>query len=207
MFKKITLIGMLILAGCSQQISTNTTDVSTPKAVNPDPNHTHADFAIFIDGKQLDFSDPEYMADLPTEIDHSDHGHTHDTLHLHDEVATVIHRHKPGQSFGEFLNSIGIQLTTSCITLADQTQFCTNNENILTMVINNAHMPVDPNYVFVDEDQILLTYNKVNSNWVDEWNQLTDDSCLYSKTCPERGEPPVENCIADPEVPCLAPLE
>ena len=51
---------------------------------------------------------------------------------------------------------------------------------------------------------------KVNSKkipLVGELQEMTDDACKYSKTCPWRGEPPAESCIADPAVPCTAPLD
>ena len=43
-----------------------------PPPVNPDPNHTHADFAVFVDGAQLDFSGDEFMSGLSTDADHDD---------------------------------------------------------------------------------------------------------------------------------------
>ena len=55
--------------------------------------------------------------------------------------------------------------------------------------------------------QILLTYQNEDEasmeRITEQKEEMTDDACLYSKTCPWRGEPPAENCIADPEVPCV----
>ena len=58
-------------------------------------------------------------------------------------------------------------------------------------------------YVFADEDKILITTAVDDTELQKELKLLTDDACLYSQTCPERGEPPTENCIADPAVPCI----
>lgn len=103
----------LLLASCAH----------TP-AKNPDPNHTHADFAVWIDGKQLDFSGPEYMEkDLaPAELEALKHAtgaltdHSVENLqkylHLHDGNGHVIHRHKPGLTVLDFFRSLGIKIRT-----------------------------------------------------------------------------------------------
>ena len=75
------------------------------------------------------------------------------------------------------------------------------------MWVNGAQMEFDLQYVFKDMDQVLLTNSTGSAQVLYEVEQLTDDACRYSKTCPWKGEPPAENCIADPEVPCVAPLE
>jgi hypothetical protein len=64
----------------------------------------------------------------------------------------------------------------------------------------------DTAYVFEDGDQILVYFNE---NGADDAEiaaaqaKMTDDACKYSKTCPWKGTPPTENCIADPTVPCI----
>ena len=63
-------------------------------------------------------------------------------------------------------------------------------------------MPV-PEYVFNDVDMIFLTDSTDETVIQNQLSQLTDDACLYSRTCPWRGDPPTENCIADPSVPCV----
>src|SRR6185436_13173367 len=38
----------------------------TRPAVNPDPNHNHADFAVYISGQKVDFSKSQYMSGSST---------------------------------------------------------------------------------------------------------------------------------------------
>jgi nitrite reductase (NO-forming) len=191
-------VGELIIEGKERS------DLLRGIARNPDPNHTHADFAIVVRGEKLDFSDARFMAG---EEGHEEHNHTHDTMHLHDAVGGVIHRHKPGQSFGDFLSSIGFTLSATCLERDTEETICNEDDATWSMYVNGEKVNVDSGYVFEDEDQILLTYGSSDADIKEQLLQLTDDSCLYSKTCPGRGEPPAENCIADPEVPCVLPLE
>lgn len=180
---------VLLLAGCRFWLPET--------APNPDLNHTHADFAVFIDGEKLDFSSEKYMS--------TEQKHLSQYLHLHDGIGTVIHRHKPGLTLGEFISSLGLTMAKDCVTLETKEQLCNNGKKRWTMVVNGGRRIVDPSYVFEDTDKILLSYSASDTLWESEWQQVTDDACLYSQTCPRRGRPPAENCIADPTVPCMAP--
>ncbi len=166
-------------------------------AINPDPSHTHADVALFIDGKQLDLSDGKYMSNEQKAL--------HPFFHLHDGNGSVIHRHKPGIAIGELLSSLGITMTEKCVTLDDGREVCADGKRSWTMIVNGEPRFPDPLYDFRDTDKILFSYGAGATEWEAQWQEMTDDACLYSKTCPWRGKPPTENCIADPTVPCMAP--
>ena len=213
----------LLLLGAVLSVIIIFTPTRDPHTVaNPDPNHTHADFAVWVLGKKLDFSDAHYMSGSSTDE------HTHDEegeylnqyLHLHDGNGHVLHGHKPGLTIGEYFASLGLPMTGNCFSL-DEFQFssldsgivasyaltrelCTNGKFHWQMIVNGQERPFDPSYTFGDLDQILLLY-QAGDTWDAEWKQMTDDACLYSKRCPWRGEPPTENCIADPAVPCTVP--
>ena len=220
----LAFIGIAILVGAFLFMR------QTAPAVNPDPNHTHADFAVWVNGTKLDFSDEEYMSAPPPSaaslIVPSAHAHGDEEegptlpgrefLHLHGDIGHVIHRHKPGLTLGDFFTSIGFIMTRTCFTL-DQHQFealgaawvessgkrelCNTEQFHWTFVVNSQERPMDPAYVMQDLDKILLSYGP-GEQWRNEWKQMTDDACLYSKTCPWKGEPPAEGCVADPTVPC-----
>lgn len=175
---------------------------------NPDPNHTHTDFRVMLDGVQIDFSGPEFMSVPPVEGERYEGGAMRQYLHLHDGIGHVIHRHKPGLTFQDFFDSISVGFTDDCILYSeplDRDMQC--SEHPWRMVVNGQERPFSLNYDFVDGDRILLTTAIDQEQFVAEWMVVTDLACLYSRTCPERGDPPAENCIADPEVPCVAPIE
>src|SRR3989338_5565935 len=174
---------------------------------NPDPNHTHADFAIYIEGEKMDFTDPKYMSGLSTDDtthDEEEEYH-HPYLHLHDEIGHVIHSHKPELMIGDFLKSIGFAMTEQCLTLDTKVMICPEEAKHWEMYVNGGELPFDPTYVFTDMDKILLTYGSDAEEVKRELQEMTDDACKYSKTCPWKGDPPTENCLADPEVPCVVP--
>jgi len=183
---------------------------------NPDPNHTHADFAIWIGGQPLDFSDAKYMSGSSTdESTHPTDG-ARKYLHLHDGNGDIIHRHKPGLTFGDFLRS-NLQLDMmgtvpnggSCLRNASDAdtppgtclggllRFFVNGKEILAQDLTAIDR-----YDFADGDQLLLTDATDAIEIRRELKAVTDEACRYSQTCPGRGKPPVENCISDPAIPC-----
>jgi hypothetical protein len=173
-------------------------------SLNPDPNHTHADFAIWINNTQVDYSGDEYMSGLSTDdaTHDEEEEYKHKHLHLHDNVGHVIHRHKPGLVLNDFLRSLGILHAENCLAVQN-TSYCDNWQ----MFVNGMKVTFDPMYEFADLDKVLLTFNANEQQLAAQLEALTDDACLYSKACPWRGDPPAENCVADPEVPCVAPLD
>lgn len=177
-----------------------------PFVQNPDPNHTHADFAIWVNGEQLDFSGPEFMSGLSTdETTHDEESEVHDKyLHLHDGNGHVVHRHKQGLAVGEFFASIGFTKgEDGCyIVPGGQEPVCNQHGKTWRMFVNGEEKAFDLSYIFADMDHLLFTYGATNVQIQEQLSELTDDACKYSKTCPWKGSPPTENCVADPEVPC-----
>lgn len=173
-------------------------------SLNPDPNHVHADFAVWINGTMLDFSDDKYMSGLS----YSDESHDeeseylHKYLHLHDNVGHVIHRHLPEYTVGDFLKSLSFSYEGDCLTTDEGTEYCG-----WRMMLNGEEVAVDFDYDFSDIDKIVLSHGATDDDLAAQWKDMTDDACLYSQACPWRGDPPAENCIADPAVPCVADLE
>ncbi len=203
---------------------------------NPDPNHTHSDFAVWVNGTQLDFTDDRYMSAPPQpaatttfQLIPSAHAHGSEEesealpgreyLHLHDGNGHVLHRHKPGLTIGDFFGSLGLDMEDACFTLDDflfaqvdqnwvkdfarTKNLCDDGKFRWTMIVNGAKIAMNHHYVPQDMDKILLSYGSSDMAPEEQYESMTDEACKYSQTCPWKGEPPTENCIADPTVPCV----
>lgn len=188
-----------------------------PYAENPDPNHTHADFAVWVGGKQFDFAKQEFMSGLSDdETTHDEPGESHHQFyHLHDGNGHVIHLHKPGIPLGDFFASLGFSLASvkadewCWYQLKEDRPFDGCQSNPMRLYVNGKlykdTSPLGGNpllYVFHDLDQLLLTDATDERVVTHQLKHLTWDACRYSKTCPWKGDPPTEGCIADPTVPC-----
>ncbi len=175
--------------------------VFVPPPKNPDPNHTHADFAVWLDGKQIDFAQEKYMSGSSADLTHKDARSLY--LHLHDGNGHVIHRHKPGLTLCDFFRSLNDPKGKSEFDVIG-TNFSYQGKMYQgQLYVNGVLMPdVGCNYDFQDDDHLLITNATDEAEIKKELSLMTDDACRYSQTCPWKGKPPTENCIADPGVPC-----
>lgn len=173
-------------------------------ATNPDPNHTHADFSVVINGTEWDFSQEKYMSDHPEQTD----GHMHaQFFHLHDGNGDVMHSHLLGQPIIKFFQSLGWDWDekTRCMTADTGEQWCDADNKAWRMTVNDRERPFNMAYSFEDEDRILLWYGQRDALLLENMKAVTDKACIYSLTCPERGDAPTENCVANEEGICVDP--
>ncbi len=76
------------------------------------PVHYHANFAVFIDGVQKDFTKPSLMHIKPCTNDESESSEPEENVHLHDQVGNVVHLHAAGISWRTFFHSIKFDLNS-----------------------------------------------------------------------------------------------
>lgn len=173
--------------------------VTAPKPTPPLTSefHIHADFKVFINNKPLDFSLEKYQSHTT--------GTIHDDFtHLHDGNGEVMHFHKEDITLGYFFKTLGIDFTKECFTLDTGEKFCNTEDYLLQLFVNGEPSTQLNEYIPNDLDRILITYDdltQAESHIPQQIMSVTDRACIYSKTCPERGTPPVESCVAGQ--PCV----
>ena len=152
-----------------------------------DEVHVHADFVMTIDGEEMDLTQYKYQSKVG-DIKHAD-------IHLHDNQGNIIHRHAEGVTFGDFLRSIGFLFTDECITLDTGEEYCADSDHTLSLYVNNEAQTAINDYIIEDNDRVLLYYGEKDSTEISNLlGSITDEACIYSGTCPERGTPPPEAC-------------
>ncbi|MBI3588283.1 hypothetical protein HY095_03750 [Candidatus Micrarchaeota archaeon] len=164
---------------------------------NAESIHEHADFAVFIDGRQLNFSQEKYMT-LETGVPKSG------LVDLHDGVGTVMHKHATGVTFAYFLKTIGWKLNESCIVSDRNESFCTShpdpNDAHLELYVNGRKLQnfMMGSYSPQDGDRILLTLGAYQSEGEIKRQEgsITNYSCIYSEKCPVPAgfDLPAESC-------------
>ena len=149
--------------------------------------HVHADFMMMIDGKRIDLTQDKYQSKVG-DI-------KHENIHLHDHQGNIIHRHAEDVTFGDFLRSIGFSFTDECLTLDTGEVYCADADNELRLYVNDKVLSPINDYIIQDNDQVLLYYGEKNSAEINSLlDSITDEACIDSGTCPERGTPPPEAC-------------
>lgn len=157
-------------------------------ADSADEVHVHSDFLMVLNGEQIDFTADKYQTTSEQEL--AEH------VHLHDNVGNVIHRHAQTVTLGEFFGSLGFTLTNDCLTTDDSVQLCTGDASKLLVFVNDERIDNPSEYTNKEEDRILIYYGDPNNNELirESLLTITDEACIYSGTCPERGIAPPESC-------------
>jgi dipeptidyl aminopeptidase/acylaminoacyl peptidase len=117
--------------------------------------HEHAAFAIKINGKQIDFSQPKYQ--LQSRL-----------IHVEGGDGTTLHRHATGVPFAEFIKSVNMNIEDGCFTLDDGKQYCNNDVNKLRFFINGNETESINNYVINPNDRILVIYGNENADQINQ---------------------------------------
>lgn len=131
--------------------------------------HTHFDIRIVVNGKAVDLTQDKYQSKEGAELDPN--------VHLHDKNGKVVHIHKEGVTLGELLDSLKLNLTGR-------------------LFVNGKEIAGDlRNYAPQDLDKVLIVTGAMTESQIQYQIKLvSNDSCIYSLKCPERGSPPPESC-------------
>jgi hypothetical protein len=107
--------------------------------------HVHAAFAVKLNGTKLDFSDNKYQVKSRF-------------MHVENGDGDTLHRHATGVPVAEFFKSIKMNVTDSCFTNDNGTKYCSNGKQNLEFYVNGNKTKSIADYVFNDDDRILIVY-------------------------------------------------
>jgi len=147
---------------------------SNPLKPKQEEMHRHFDFKLYREGQAVDLSQDQYQSVEGHELD--------ERVHLHDNNGDVMHVHAEGVTLDEFLASLGIELP-----VASETK----------VFVNGDFEPRGLAYQPQDVDQILVVHGQATDEQIVAWQAtVTNNACIYSEKCPERGQrPPTETCV------------
>ncbi len=151
----------------------------------PKEIHEHADFAVYIHGERINFSQDKYMHHESAE---------EEKAHMHDNAGWIAHKHAAGATWKEFFAALEITFNSTCFVITND-NYCNNETHRLLMFVNEKEVFDLEKHEIKDLDRVLITFDKADTDFTAQLNNLTDEACLYSKRCPERGEAGSEGCV------------
>jgi len=166
------------------------------KAPTPKPTdehagvfHGHANFLVVLNGKAFDFTKPQYHSVKGKELN--------EDIHLHNGRGGIIHVHKENTTWQTFFQSLGMELTDNCFNVSAKEQYCNSGTKKLSLTLNGTALTQWENMPINDLDRLLINYGPQSSAQLQEtFKKVTDDACIFSEKCPERGKPPEnEPCV------------
>lgn len=152
--------------------------------------HAHADFAVFINGEKLNFSQKQFMHEeacgKPGEthaIDLNSEEGRKEAAHLHDLNGNVMHLHHENATLAIFFKNAGFTLTRNCLE-TPQGKYCNTESRKLKVFDDGLQVQDLEKFVPKDAGKILVTYGSESAGEVRAQNeQLTSQACIYSGKC------------------------
>ncbi len=165
----------------------------------PKPYHTHADFKVYLNGTAVNFSQAKYMSTDNYSLDPK--------VHMHDMDGDLIHHHAKNVTMAYFFRTLNMTYNSTCFVPGNSSAYCDDQNDSLRMFVRHSggnwtEVQDGPDYVFIDLDQLLITYGPAGADVSAEEATVTDKACIESQKCPERGNATDLTCAGDV---CQAP--
>lgn len=147
--------------------------------------HDHADFAVFINGAQFDFSQENYMeSEAPNGTCVGETG-----AHLHGLNGFVAHKHAAGLTWGGFFSEIGFAMNETCLVTDENRAYCTNSTHSLKFFADGDRVDDLAPLEIKDLSKVLVSYgNDSDGQVAAQALSITD----FAKT-----EPKGESCAGE----------
>ena len=118
--------------------------------------HEHASILVVIFGDRFDFSGPSFQIQ-------------NRWIHFEAQDGTTIHRHSSGVTTGYLFETLDIEVSEECYVFPDGREFCTNEDFVLRYFVNGEQVDSINDYVFDDQDRILVTYGNEEPEEINEY--------------------------------------
>ena len=139
------LIGMLVILGI------RFVSYEPPKEV-----HYHANFAVYNDGKQEQFSNPLLYEEI-SECSISTEKKPGERAHLHENIKDVVHVEDSAVTWGNFFQNINWNVSDKYLDTSEDLLVNTETKKV-TYVLNGEEVSNITNKVIGDKDRLLVSY-------------------------------------------------
>jgi hypothetical protein len=166
------LAGIVAVLGISSynfyELSTHVTPKGVPPGSGPlDGIHIHAGLLTMIYGQQFDFTSTAYQLKSPY-------------IHFEKGNGETVHMHAANVTIGFLFDTLKIGFDDKCFTFPDKRAFCTNDKYTLKFYVNDHQVPDLKNYVFKDNDKMLISYGNENDTQIKSQLERVDGFKLIS---------------------------
>jgi hypothetical protein len=135
----------------------------------PKDVHYHANFAVYVDGKQEQFSNPLLYEEI-SECSISTEKKPGERAHLHENIKDVVHVEDEAVTWGNFFQNINWNVSTNYLDTSEMLLVNTDTKKV-TYILNGDEVSNIANKVIGDEDRLLVSYGTATK---DELNKQFD---------------------------------
>lgn len=112
--------------------------------------HDHAQFSVTVDGRRIDFSQPQYQMQGQR-------------VHFENGDGSTIHKHATGVTVGYSLETLGMGINSTCLQTRDGATHCEGENSELTTVVNGQEIEKPASHVISDGQEIEIVYSTESS--------------------------------------------
>jgi hypothetical protein len=170
--------------------------------------HFHADFALFIDGKEFNFNQPQFVS--------PDDDLVAADVHIHPDRYTVVHVHYTNTTWARFFQSLGFQFQDqsmegvtpeqTCLTMPSGEKLCNSASKTFKFYVNGVQVKGIAGTNIADLDRVLISYGSETPAQVEQTQltKVTDQACIPDERCKDRIPPnePPETCSISNSTGC-----
>ena len=209
MIKSFLIAIVFLFVGVSATLSAVRSNIEN----TPEPAfHEHADFALFLDTVRFDFAKDEFMSIKPCVAKSNSwvptayaHGlDLEEAVDLHNRDGNVVHVHQEGVTWHDFFESLKMGLEDNLFVDHEGNQYKEDDTFEFYFFVNGERVDTLADREIRDLDQVSISYHS-NDNPPAfagfEHGMVTNNACLFSGSCPQRGIAPLESCGGPEEKP------
>lgn len=149
------MIGMLVILGI------RFVSYQPPKDV-----HYHANFAVYVDGKQEQFSNPLLYEEI-SECSISTDKKPGERAHLHENIKDVVHVEDSAVTWGNFFQNINWNVSDKYLDTSDVLLVNTDTKKV-TYILNGEEVSNITNKVIGDKDRLLVSYGTATKDEINK---------------------------------------
>lgn len=139
------------------------------------PYHVHADLLVVINGREMNFSGPQY--DEASPLIH---------LHLRNYMGErVLHIESREASLDDFFSSVGMEFNSECLAFVDGAAYCSNETRGLRLFVNGQSNDRFERYRPKDLDRLLIIFGNESDEEARKFaDAVSSAACIFSLKCP-----------------------
>jgi hypothetical protein len=123
--------------------------------------HYHANFAVYVNGKQEKFEGPGFYEEVAACNTH-DHDDVKSHAHMHGNVNHAVHVHASGITWGDFFANLGYTLGDTVLSDGKNVYSETPDGQKLHFILNGKHIDTIANQIIKSEDVLLIEHGQEN---------------------------------------------
>jgi hypothetical protein len=143
--------------------------------------HYHANFALFINGTKVNFSDNKYMEEVSACYSEGDI-QPRQRVHLHEKNGDLIHVHHDGVTWGHLLTNLEFALSDDYLIDDKGIVYKQDDTNSLSFILNGKAIDNPYNTLMKSEDRLLINYGpeKESDLITNRFNEVKNNAGEYN---------------------------